>query len=283
VTIECVVNVSEGRDQDFLANLASAAGGVLLDLHRDPDHHRSVFTLAGEADDVTHAVRSLARASVAQLDLGTHQGAHPRRGVLDVVPFVPYTPGRLPSHDLEAVVPLRDAFAQWMSATLGVPTFLYGPLPGGENRTLPQVRRHAFAELAPDFGPRHPHPTAGATCVGARSVLVAYNVWVSSVEVARSVAPLVRGPAVRALGLAVGGGAQVSCNLVDPAHVGPEQAYDSVRSLVEQVGGTVEGAELVGLLPSAVLRVIPASRWAQLGLSAEKTVEARLGHPASPA
>jgi glutamate formiminotransferase len=279
VTVECVVNVSEGRDQDFLAELADAAGTVLLDLHRDPDHHRSVFTLAGEAESVTHAVRALARASVAGLDLGTHQGAHPRQGVLDVVPFVPYAPGLLPSHDLDPhdpVVFLRDAFARWMSTTLGVPTFLYGPLVGGEHRTLPQVRRHAFAELAPDFGPRHPHPTAGATAVGARSVLVAYNVWVSSVEVARTVAPLVRGPAVRALGLAVGRGAQVSCNLVNPAEIGPAEAYDAVRDLVEQAGGTVEGAELVGLLPAAVLRGIPPSRWTQLGLSADTTVEARL-------
>jgi glutamate formiminotransferase len=280
VTIESVVNISEGRDQDFLARLAEAARPVLLDLHRDPDHHRSVFTLAGEPEHVELAVRALARACVARLDLGTHQGAHPRLGVLDVVPFVPYTPGRLPSHDLEAVVPLRDAFARWMSATLGVPTFLYGPLSGGENRTLPQVRTNAFAELSPDFGPRRPHPTAGATSVGARSVLVAYNVWVSSVEVARTVAPLVRGPAVRALGLAVAQGAQVSCNLVSPAEIGPAQAYDSVRHLVEEAGGAVVGAELVGLLPAAILGDIPASRWAQLGLSADKTVEARLGRPA---
>lgn len=279
MTIECVVNVSEGRDQAFLARLAEAAGPVLLDLHRDPDHHRSVFTLAGEAEHVTHAVRALARASVARLDLGTHQGAHPRRGVLDVVPFVPYAPGQLPSHDLDAVVVLRDEFARWMSASLGVPTFLYGPLPGGENRTLPQLRQQAFDGLPPDFGPRQPHPSAGATCVGARSVLVAYNVWVSSVEVARTVAPLVRGPAVRALGLAVGEGAQVSCNLIDPALIGPAQVYDTVRDLVEEAGGAVEGAELVGLLPAAVLRVIPGSRWSELGLSAEKTVEARLGRP----
>jgi glutamate formiminotransferase len=235
--------------------------------------------LAGEAESVIHAVQALARASVAGLDLGTHQGAHPRQGVLDVVPFIPYIPGRLPSHDLVEVVVLRDAFARWMSATLGVPTFLYGPLRGGEHRTLPQLRRHAFTDLAPDFGPTHPHPTAGATAVGARSVLVAYNVWVSSVEVARTVAPLVRGPAVRALGLAVGRGAQVSCNLVDPAEVGPAEVYDTVRDLVEEAGGAVEGAELVGLLPVAILRAVPTSRWTQLGLSAGKTVEARLGQP----
>jgi glutamate formiminotransferase len=111
-------------------------------------------------------------------------------------------------------------------------------------------------------------------------VLVAYNVWVSSVEVARTVAPLVRGPAVRALGLAVGRRAQVSCNLVNPAEVNPAQAYDTVRHLVEEAGGAVEGAELVGLLPAAVLQAIPASRWGRLGLGAEMTVEARLGRPA---
>ncbi len=280
MTIECVVNLSEGRDQGFLTQLAQAAGPLLLDLHRDPDHHRSVFTLAGEAEPVTRAVQALARVSVARLDLRPHHGAHPRRGVVDVVPFVPYTPGGLPSHDLHAVIARRDAFARWMSATLGVPTFLYGPLPGGGTRTLPQVRRDAFGKVPPDFGPPQPHPTAGATAVGARSVLVAYNVWVSSLEVARLVAPLVRGPAVRALGLAVGGGAQVSCNLVDPAQLGPAQAYDAVRRLVEEAGGAVAGAELVGLLPEAVLRAIPGFRWAELGLSTDQTVEARLGRPA---
>jgi glutamate formiminotransferase / 5-formyltetrahydrofolate cyclo-ligase len=280
VTVECVVNISEGRDLVFLAQLADLAGTVLLDLHRDPDHHRSVFTLAGEAEPVTDAVQALARASVAQLDLGTHQGAHPRRGVVDVVPFVPFRFGQMPSQDLGAVVALRDGFARWMSATLGVPTFLYGPQPGGGIRTLPQVRRHGFGEMPPDFGPGHPHPTAGATAVGARSVLVAYNVRVSSLEVARRVAPLVRGPALRALGLAIGQEAQVSCNLVDPAQIGPAQAYDAVRRLVEEAGGTVEGAELVGLLPEAVLMAIPASRWTELDLSAEKTVEARLSSAA---
>jgi glutamate formiminotransferase len=283
VTVECVVNVSEGRDQDFLSRLAAAAGPVLLDVHRDPDHHRSVFTMAGEPESVTHAVQALARASIEGLDLRTHQGAHPRLGVLDVVPFIPYTPGRPPSHDLDEAVVLRDAFARWTSAALGVPTFLYGPLRGGEPRTLPQLRKYAFAELTPDFGPPHPHPTAGATAVGARSVLVAYNLWVSSVEVARTVAPLVRGPAVRALGLAVGQGAQVSCNLVDPAEVGPAEVYDRVKSFVEEAGGTVEGAELVGLLPVAILRAVPTARWTQLGLSADTTVEARLDQPQATA
>ncbi len=274
--IECVVNVSEGRDQALLGELAGSAAPVLLDLHSDADHHRSVFTLAGEVDDVSAAVRALAAASLDRLDLGTHQGAHPRLGVLDVVPFVPYRPGRPPDHDLRAVVPLRDEFAQWLSAQFGLPTFLYGPLPGAQSRTLPQLRRHAFTEIAPDFGPGHPHRTAGATAVGARPVLVAYNLWVSSLAVAQRVAPRLRRPEVRALGLAVGDQAQVSCNLIDPGQLGPAEVYDLVESLVDQEGGAVIGAELVGLIPESILRGIPATRWTRLGLAADKSVESRL-------
>ena len=162
---------------------------------------------------------------------------------------------------------------------MGVPSFLYGPLPGGRNRTLPDIRRGAFAAadgLAPDFGPARPDPRTGATAVGARRVLVAYNVWVSSLEVARRVAPAVRGPEVRALGLAVGDRAQVSCNLVDPDAYGPARLYDAVAALVADERGTVEGAELVGLVPEAVLTAVPRTRWADLGLSEASTVEARL-------
>ena len=168
--IECVVNVSEGRDQAVLAELAAAAAPALLDLHSDADHHRSVFTLAGGVDDVADAVRALAAVSVARLDLGTHQGAHPRLGVLDVVPFVPYRPGHDPAgHDLSAVVPLRDEFARWLSAQLGVPSFLYGPLPGGESRTLPQVRRHAFTEIAAGFRPGPPTSHRGGHRGGSQA------------------------------------------------------------------------------------------------------------------
>jgi glutamate formiminotransferase len=277
VPIECVVNVSEGRNETVLTELAAAAAPVLLDRHTDADHHRSVFTLAGAVDAVAHAVRELATACVERLDLGPHHGgAHPRLGVLDVVPFVPFVPGRPPILDLSGVVPRRDEFARWLSATFDVPSFLYGPLPGGRTRTLPQVRRHAFVDLAPDFGPAQPHRTAGATAVGARPVLVAYNVWVSTVAVAQRVAPLVRNPVVRTLGLAVGERAQVSCNLVDPANFGPERLYDAVADLVTQAGGAVTGAELVGLIPQTILAAIPPSRWAELGLSADATIEGRL-------
>jgi glutamate formiminotransferase len=277
--VECVVNVSEGRDEVVLAALAASAGTALLDVHRDPHHHRSVLTLAGPADEVAAAARSLAAATVERLDLRSHDGAHPRLGVLDVVPFVPYEPGGTAPTDLTAAISLRDDFAPWLADSLGVPSFLYGPLPGGRTRTLPEIRRHAFAATAglrPDFGPPRPDPYAGATAVGARRVLVAYNVWVSSLQVARLVAPRVRGPLVRALGLAVGERAQVSCNLTEPDAVGPAQLYDTTRALVTEAGGAVEGAELVGLLPEAVLAAVPRARWPELGLSDEATVEARL-------
>jgi glutamate formiminotransferase len=278
VIFECVVNVSEGRDDVVLAALAASTGPALLHLHRDPNHHRAVLTLAGTAEAVAAAARALATDTVARLDLRDHEGAHPRLGVLDVVPFVPYQPGRRPPEDLSHAVALRDDFAHWLGTELGVPSFLYGPLPGGGNRTLPEIRRHAFAVggLAPDFGPPRPDPRTGASAVGARRVLVAYNVWVSSVEVARRVAPAVRGPAVRALGLAVGDRAQVSCNLIDPAAYGPARLFDEVGALVAQAGGAVQGAELVGLLPQTVLAAIPRSRWAGLGLDERSTIEARL-------
>jgi glutamate formiminotransferase len=238
-----------------------------------------VLTLAGAPDEVAIAARSLAGATVELLDLRAHEGVHPRLGVLDVVPFVPYDPGHAAPTDLSAAVAHRDDFARWLAEELGVPSFLYGPLPGGRNRSLPAIRRHAFAPsapLTPDFGPARPDPRTGATAVGARRVLVAYNVWVSSLEVARLVAPRVRGPHVRALALAVGERAQVSCNLLDPETLGPAPLYDAVAARAAEVGGRVEGAELVGLLPEVVLAAAPPGRWPELGLSAETTVEARL-------
>ncbi len=211
--LECVVNVSEGRDAGVLLALAAAAGGTLLDVHSDPHHHRSVFTLGGGAVVVEADARALAAAAVARLDLRRHVGVHPRLGVVDVVPFVP-----LGGSTLADAVAARDRFLAWAGVELGLPGFAYGP-----ERTLPDVRRRAFVDLAPDAGPFVPHETAGAVCVGAREVLVAFNVWLADgadLALAREVARAVRGPAVRALGLDVGGRAQVSMNLVDPLVVG---------------------------------------------------------------
>ena len=273
MNLECVVNVSEGRDEAALDELAAACDGVLLDVHRDRDHHRAVFTLGGPGDRVEDAARSLATAAVRRLDLTTHAGAHPRIGVVDVVPFVP-----LGSADLPSAVAARDRFAARVAAEVMVPCFLYGPLPGGGQRTLPEIRRQAFTTLAPDFGPPAPHPTAGACAVGARPVLVAYNLWVAggTVELVRSVAAAIRSPAVRALGLQLSGRLQVSCNLVDPMRMGPAEVHDTVDGLLREATASVAGCELVGLVPSAVMARVPPHRWASLDLRPEATIEARL-------
>ncbi|HWW54891.1 MAG TPA: hypothetical protein VNY84_14025, partial [Acidimicrobiales bacterium] len=165
-------------------------------------------------------------------------------------------------------VAARDRFATWAGDELSLPCFVYGP-----QRSLPDVRRGAFTTLAPDAGPASPHRTAGACAVGARPVLVAYNLWLADADlsVARRVATAVRSPGVRTLGLAVGSHTQVSCNLIDPYVTGPAQVYDAVTA---QVG--VARAELVGLLPDEVLRTVPTTRWAALDLDQSKTIEARL-------
>jgi glutamate formiminotransferase len=292
--LECVVNVSEGRNDRTLDQIAAACQGMLLDLHRDPAHHRAVLTLAGEAWGVESAARSLTEAAVRLLDLGSHQGVHPRFGVVDVVPFVSLPPelGQPARHtvgpgwvdanawdrvSLGSAVQARDRFADWAATALALPCFRYGPLTGGSEQTLPEIRRRAFSEISPDTGPPGPHPTAGAVAVGARRALIAYNLWLSGTDAmaARRLAASISTPAVRALGLDVGDGIQVSCNLVDPMRFGPADLYDDVAG---RLSGTqrIERAELVGLIPGAILGNIAPERWRELGLSPDVTVEWRL-------
>jgi glutamate formiminotransferase len=256
--LECVVNISEGRRPELIATIAAAGAGDVLDIHTDAFHHRTVLTLVGE-----HAARAVAREAVALLDLSRHEGVHPRLGVVDVVPFVPLT-----GSSMDDALAARDSFAGWAAAELRVPCFLYGP-----ERTLPEIRRHAWEDLSPDVGPRSPHPTAGAMCVGEREPLVAYNLYLRSGDLgeARRVAAAVRGPDLRALGLPVGERVQVSMNLVAPERLGPAQAYDAVASL-----SAVAGAELVGLLPRSVLLAVPPERWSALDLGEDRTIESRL-------
>jgi len=262
--LECVVNISEGRRLPVISQVASAAGLALLDVHRDPHHNRSVLTMASaDGEELEAAVRAVADAAVRLIDLRQHDGAHPRIGALDVVPFAP-----LQESTLDDAVRARDRFANYACSRLSVPCFVYGP-----ERTLPEVRRGAFSSITPDVGGPAPHPSAGAIAVGARPVLVAYNVWLveSDIARARQVARAVRGPAIRALGLSLGDRAQVSMNLVDPRRVGPDAAFDAVASQVP-----VAGAELVGLLPCDVLDMVPARRWDELDLGADRTIEGRL-------
>lgn len=260
--LECVVNISEGRDIALLAGMAEALRPALLDVHTDPDHNRSVFTLVGE-----DAPRELARMSVQRLRIDTHEGVHPRLGVVDVVPFVPLAGSTF--RDAEIA---RDAFAHWAADELGVPCFTYG-----RERTLPDVRRTAWKGLSPDHGPAVPHATAGAMCVGARDVLVAYNVWLDTdIATAREIASQVRTAEIRTLGLQVGDAVQVSMNLVSPGVAGPAIAFDAVSAAASARDIRVLHAELVGLVPQRVLSDVPRGRWEELDLSGERTIEARL-------
>ena len=215
----CVINVSEGRREAAITLIAASAGSSLIDLHTDPHHHRSVVTLAGPGTEA--AARAVATMAVSVVDLRFHRGAHPRLGAIDVAPFVPF--GETTPADACAA---QVRFAGWIGEALAVPSFLYGA-----RISLPEVRRRAFRSLWPGTGPILPHPTAGATCVGARPPLVAYNVWLredTAIDAARAAAKAVRGPTVRALAFEVGDRVQVSMNLVDPVTVGPAQAHDAV-------------------------------------------------------
>jgi glutamate formiminotransferase len=256
--LECVVNISEGRDREAIEAIASSAGADLLDVHTDADHHRSVLTLIGEA-----APRAVARAAVERLDLRSHTGAHPRIGVVDVVPFVALDG----STEADAVA-ARDAFCTWAGTELGVPCFRYGA-----ERTLPDIRRGAFADLAPDCGPAAPHPRAGAMAVGWRPVLVAYNVWLADPDLGRAkeLAASLRSASVRALGLQVGDEVQVSMNLIAPDTTGPGAVVDAIGAVA-----AVDRCELVGLVPRRILDLEDPARWDELDLGPDRTIEARL-------
>ena len=286
--IECVINVSEGRRTDVISAVGTAAGAVLLDVHSDPDHHRSVLTLGGSAAEVTGAARALAGAAVEAIDLSAHAGTHPRLGAVDVVPFVPFDdPG---PDGLAVAAGIARAWGEAAADELGVPVFLYGAAdPRG--RSLPDVRREAFRERKPDFGPGEPHPTAGAMAVGARPVLVALNCELATggdgldadQAVARAVARAVRErdgglPGVRALGFALAskGRAQVSMNLVDLAATGVETACAAVRREAGRYGTEVAGVELVGLLPAAELERCSPEFLGWSGLPPDSTIEARI-------
>ena len=241
--LECVINVSA-------ADVREISAGA-LDVHSDVHHNRSVITVVGE-----ESAREIAAAAVERFDLRRHAGVHPRFGVVDVVPFVP-----LAGSTMADAIAARDRFAEWLIAEFDVPCVLYGP-----ERTLPEARRIAATMVG--------HPTAGVTCVGARPVLVAYNVWLAppaTVADAKRVAGEIRGPHVRALGFDVGGLPQVSCNLIAPEIVGPGALVDAVASQA-----VVARTELVGLLPASVLAAEPRERWASLDLAPSRTIEARL-------
>ncbi len=278
--------MSEGRDNGTIRAVRDAGGDAVLDLHVDADHHRTVVTVAGRLDLVEEAARAVVATAVARIDITVHAGVHPRLGAADVVPVVPLSPEPAA---WSASVATRDRLADWIGSELSVPCFLYGP-----ERSLPEVRRSAFAGLEPNTGPAVPHPTAGASAVGVRPPLIAYNLWLIADDresgepgsgsappapgvtaVARELAVQLRSPKVRALGLPVTGGAQVSCNLLEATGANLVAVHDVVAAGAAARRCRLSRAELVGLVPGSVLAAIPRRRWPELDLNEASTVEAR--------
>jgi glutamate formiminotransferase / 5-formyltetrahydrofolate cyclo-ligase len=277
--LECVVNVAEGRDAAVLSRLATACGDALLDLHADPDHHRSVFTLAGPGPrDAAWAAAGLARAALAELDLSGRDGVHPRLGLVDVVPFVAL--GEPPQVAIDAA----GEFGARIAAELEIPVFFYGAA-DPEGRDLPSVRRDAFTRRAPDVGPPQPHPGWGATAVGARPPLVAVNCWLDrdDLDLARSVATAVRArdgglPGVRALGfrLPTAGQVQVSMNVTDLTATSVEAACRAVAAAAETAGAAITRVEWVGLIPGDAIEQCSPGFRAWSGLDHSRSIEGRL-------
>ncbi|MGF1504696.1 MAG: glutamate formiminotransferase [Anaerolineae bacterium] len=252
-------NVSAGRRPTVIAALAAAieAHTPLLDTHPDPDHNRTVFTFAGPQAQIRAAALALVDEAARLIDLRTHAGVHPRMGAVDVLPLIPLgaattADGVALAHDLGRALGQR------------LPVYLYDAA-HPQGRTLPQTRRPADQRPPPDFGPAETGP-AGAVAVGVRPALIAFNVYLDTadVSIARRIARRIRDanggiPAVRALGLPVGGRAQVSTNIVDHTRTTPLDVVEAVRALAADHGAAVHHSELVGLVPRRA--AVEVERW----------------------
>ena len=287
-----VPNVSEGREATRIAELRGAYARLasLLDSHSDPDHDRSVFTLAGEPDVLRDALTMGAEKTIETIDMTAYRGLHPAVGALDVCPVVwldPATRGAARTAALEVAEQVGG---------LGVPVFLYGSLASRpEHAERAYFRNGGLAELwlrmeggelRPDYGPAEPHRTAGVTLVTARPPLAAFNVELDSgdVEVARAVAAGLRESGgglhgVRAIGLALADGhVQVSTNVHDPFAVPLREVVEKVRGLAASLGAQPLEAEIVGLIPAEALAGYPPDVPIRDFDPAERTIEAALGH-----
>ena len=260
--LEAVPNFSEGRDEGVVDALRGALSSParLLDVHVDADHHRSVFTLVGEPDELVETLLAGIACARERIDLRRHDGAHPRIGAADVVPIVPIKAG-----DLERAKDVAGVLARRVGEELSLPVFLYGELAPGRGpaffrRGGPEElqRRIDAGELAPDFGPERLDETAGAVIVGARRPLIAFNVNLrGELAAAKAVAAIVREkgggfPGVRALGLDLprAGVVQVSMNVEDWEAAALHEIVARIEEEAAAHGAEVVGSELVGLMPA---------------------------------
>jgi glutamate formiminotransferase/formiminotetrahydrofolate cyclodeaminase len=269
--VECVPNFSEGQRKDVIDAIVGEARSrnvKVLDVESDPDHNRSVLTFLGTPEAVLEAALAVSSKAIELIDLNKHRGQHPRMGAVDVVPFIPIS-----QVSMEECVQLAKNFAAEYASRFKVPVFLYEEAATRpDRRNLADVRKGEFEGLrdqigrapdkTPDFGPNAIHPTAGATAVGARQILIAYNVNLATnnLDVARKIAKQVRGKdgglsAVKALGFELKdkGIVQVSMNMVDYKASQLFKAFELVKMLAHHDGVQVVGSEVVGLVPMEAL------------------------------
>ncbi len=269
--LECVPNVSEGRDQAVIHAIARAVQGVagvhLADIHADPDHHRSVFTFLGLPEGVETAALALAEAALERIDMRTRQGVHPRLGAVDVVPFVP-----LGETSMADAVSVARRVGRTIAENFDLPVYFYGEAAmRPERRELPEIRRGEYEGLSaklsepawtPDAGPATFNPQSGAVAVGARKLLVAFNVWLdgNDLDAAQAIARAIRQSSGGLLGVqAIGvrlptrGIVQVAINLVDYRRTSLRDVLEAVRREAKAKGARVARGELVGLLPREAL------------------------------
>jgi glutamate formiminotransferase/formiminotetrahydrofolate cyclodeaminase len=273
--VECIPNFSEGRRQEVIESIASAILSVpdivILDRHSDHDHNRSVITFAGPPERAVEAAfKGIAKAAEL-IDMDTHEGEHPRLGAADVVPFVP-----LAEMTLDDCVELARKLGKRVGDELNIPVYLYEAAAARPDRVnLEDIRRHEYEQLKedirsdpdrePDFGPSR-LPKAGATIIGARTPLIAFNVYLNTdrIELAKSIAKSIRHSSggfrfVKALGLMVEGRAQVSMNLTDYRKTSIARVVEMIRREATQHGVAIERSELVGMTPQAAL--VDAAQW----------------------
>ena len=293
--VECVPNFSEGRRKEVVdaiaKSIASVPGVRLLDTEMDSNHNRCVITFVGDRIAVAEAAFQGAKSAVARIDMNNHRGEHPRVGALDVLPFVPIS-----GVTMDDCVALARSVGRRIGDELRVPVYLYeAAATRPDRKALPDVRRGEFeglkvaietdAERKPDFGPSKLHPTAGACIVGARPVLIAWNVNLGTkdVTVAKRIAKAIREsdgglPAVRAKGfeLADRGLVQVSMNMTDYRKTSLVQAFDAIRDLATKEHVEIVESEIIGLVPlDAVL--LGATQYFKLArFHREQILEARL-------
>ena len=292
--IECIPNVSEGRRQPIVDEIAAAirrAPGVrLLDYSADPSHNRSVFTFAGDAAGVEQAVMALYDRALAAIDLRTHRGEHPRLGAVDVVPFVP-----IEGVTMDDCVSLAKQVGAAIADRFQVPVYLYEEASASPARkNLEDIRRGEFEGLAakmtspdwtPDFGPSAPHATAGASVVGARMPLIAYNINLATdrLDVAKKIAAAIRQSSggfrfVKAAGFKLDdrGIVQVSMNLTNFEKTPMFRVFETVKREAQRYGVAILESEIVGLVPAAALHAAAEFYLQLAGFKPEQVLENKL-------